>query len=204
MNPRLGDLAVVEGCGAYVAGMSAKNYNSFPEAPEVSRLSCLWHGRMAPGAHASAMYAYRAREEEAKDSFCVVLCTAHRRRLFSQLGPARGRELWVVFLWRGVGGSFCQRSWDGGFFSQAFSRFPLRCLYLFASAGVGWPRAVAIALFTWRGCSTCTLKINSTRSHEWVSFLAHPPPRESHRSLVFCTIKSRNRSCSTPGGSCTS
>ena len=26
---------VVEGCGAYVAGMSAKNYNSFPEAPEV-------------------------------------------------------------------------------------------------------------------------------------------------------------------------
>ncbi|CAN0279733.1 unnamed protein product, partial [Laminaria digitata] len=30
-----GDLIVVEGCGAYVAGMSAKNYNSFPEAPEV-------------------------------------------------------------------------------------------------------------------------------------------------------------------------
>lgn len=26
---------MVEGCGAYVAGMSAKNYNSFPEAPEV-------------------------------------------------------------------------------------------------------------------------------------------------------------------------
>ncbi|CBJ32419.1 conserved unknown protein [Ectocarpus siliculosus] len=31
----IGDLVVVEGCGAYVAGMSAKNYNSFPEAPEV-------------------------------------------------------------------------------------------------------------------------------------------------------------------------
>eukprot|EP00953_Heterococcus_sp_UTEX-ZZ885_P019503 10889-Heterococcus_DN1.PRE.2 len=27
--------ASVEGCGAYVSGMSAKNYNSFPEAPEV-------------------------------------------------------------------------------------------------------------------------------------------------------------------------
>ncbi|CAN0270704.1 unnamed protein product, partial [Discosporangium mesarthrocarpum] len=31
----IGDLCVVEGCGAYVSGMSAKNYNSFPEAPEV-------------------------------------------------------------------------------------------------------------------------------------------------------------------------
>ncbi|CAM9960019.1 unnamed protein product [Ectocarpus sp. 4 AP-2014] len=31
----IGDLVVVEGCGAYVAGMSAKNYNSFPEVPEV-------------------------------------------------------------------------------------------------------------------------------------------------------------------------
>ncbi|CAN0339063.1 unnamed protein product, partial [Phaeothamnion confervicola] len=30
----IGDLCVVEGCGAYVSGMSAKNYNSFPEAPE--------------------------------------------------------------------------------------------------------------------------------------------------------------------------
>ena len=29
---------MVEGCGAYVAGMSAKNYNSFPEAPEASLL----------------------------------------------------------------------------------------------------------------------------------------------------------------------
>jgi diaminopimelate decarboxylase len=26
---------VIEGAGAYCAGMSAKNYNSFPEAPEV-------------------------------------------------------------------------------------------------------------------------------------------------------------------------
>ena len=30
-----GDLLVVEGAGAYCAGMSGKNYNSFPEAPEV-------------------------------------------------------------------------------------------------------------------------------------------------------------------------
>ena len=29
------DLCVIEGCGAYCASMSAKNYNSFPEAPEV-------------------------------------------------------------------------------------------------------------------------------------------------------------------------
>lgn len=30
-----GDLAVIGGAGAYCAAMSAKNYNSFPEAPEV-------------------------------------------------------------------------------------------------------------------------------------------------------------------------
>jgi len=30
----VGDLCVIEGAGAYCAGMSAKNYNSFPEAPE--------------------------------------------------------------------------------------------------------------------------------------------------------------------------
>ena len=30
-----GDLCVIGGAGAYCAGMSAKNYNSFPEAPEV-------------------------------------------------------------------------------------------------------------------------------------------------------------------------
>ena len=30
-----GDVLVVEGAGAYCAGMSSKNYNSFPEAPEV-------------------------------------------------------------------------------------------------------------------------------------------------------------------------
>lgn len=30
-----GDLCVIEGTGAYCAAMSAKNYNSFPEAPEV-------------------------------------------------------------------------------------------------------------------------------------------------------------------------
>lgn len=32
-----GDIVVIEGSGAYCAGMPAKNYNSFPEAPEVLR-----------------------------------------------------------------------------------------------------------------------------------------------------------------------
>ncbi len=32
---RVGDLALIEGVGAYCSAMSAKNYNSFPEAPEV-------------------------------------------------------------------------------------------------------------------------------------------------------------------------
>lgn len=31
----IGDLCVIEGAGAYSAAMSAKNYNSFPEAPEL-------------------------------------------------------------------------------------------------------------------------------------------------------------------------
>ncbi|KAL7562113.1 hypothetical protein ACA910_019858 [Epithemia clementina (nom. ined.)] len=31
----IGDILVVDGSGAYCSGMSAKNYNSFPEAPEV-------------------------------------------------------------------------------------------------------------------------------------------------------------------------
>ena len=31
----LGDLVSIEGTGAYCSGMSTKNYNSFPEAPEV-------------------------------------------------------------------------------------------------------------------------------------------------------------------------
>mmetsp|Transcript_29230 Transcript_29230/g.62159 ORF Transcript_29230/g.62159 Transcript_29230/m.62159 type:complete len:481 (-) Transcript_29230:79-1521(-) len=31
----IGDIAVMDGCGAYCSGMSTKNYNSFPEAPEV-------------------------------------------------------------------------------------------------------------------------------------------------------------------------
>ncbi len=31
----IGDLVSIEGAGAYCASMSAKNYNSFPEAPEV-------------------------------------------------------------------------------------------------------------------------------------------------------------------------
>lgn len=32
---RIGDAIVIDGAGAYCAAMSAKNYNSFPEAPEV-------------------------------------------------------------------------------------------------------------------------------------------------------------------------
>ena len=31
----VGDLCVIGGAGAYCAAMSTKNYNSFPEAPEV-------------------------------------------------------------------------------------------------------------------------------------------------------------------------
>lgn len=31
----IGDIAIMDGSGAYCAGMSSKNYNSFPEAPEV-------------------------------------------------------------------------------------------------------------------------------------------------------------------------
>ncbi|HNO25884.1 MAG TPA: diaminopimelate decarboxylase, partial [Leptospiraceae bacterium] len=31
----IGDYVVMEGCGAYCAGMSAKNYNSYPESAEV-------------------------------------------------------------------------------------------------------------------------------------------------------------------------
>jgi diaminopimelate decarboxylase len=31
----IGDLVTIEGAGAYCSGMSTKNYNSFPEAPEV-------------------------------------------------------------------------------------------------------------------------------------------------------------------------
>jgi len=31
----VGDIVVMDGCGAYCSGMSTKNYNSFPEAPEV-------------------------------------------------------------------------------------------------------------------------------------------------------------------------
>lgn len=32
---RIGDLVTVEGVGAYCSSMSTKNYNSFPESPEV-------------------------------------------------------------------------------------------------------------------------------------------------------------------------
>ena len=34
-EPRVGDVVVIGGTGAYCAGMAAKNYNSFPEATEV-------------------------------------------------------------------------------------------------------------------------------------------------------------------------
>ena len=34
-DANVGDYLVIEGSGAYCAGMSSKNYNSFPEAPEV-------------------------------------------------------------------------------------------------------------------------------------------------------------------------
>ncbi|MEO0794110.1 MAG: diaminopimelate decarboxylase [Verrucomicrobiota bacterium] len=34
---RIGDVCVIEGAGAYCSSMSAKNYNSFPEAPELMR-----------------------------------------------------------------------------------------------------------------------------------------------------------------------
>ena len=34
-DANIGDYLVIEGSGAYCAGMSSKNYNSFPEAPEV-------------------------------------------------------------------------------------------------------------------------------------------------------------------------
>jgi diaminopimelate decarboxylase len=36
-QPRIGDLAVVGGAGAYCAAMAARNYNSIPAAPEVMR-----------------------------------------------------------------------------------------------------------------------------------------------------------------------
>ena len=35
VEPRIGDAVFIGGSGAYCAGMAAKNYNSFPEAPEV-------------------------------------------------------------------------------------------------------------------------------------------------------------------------
>lgn len=35
LRAQIGDLLVIEGTGAYCAAMSTKNYNSFPEAPEV-------------------------------------------------------------------------------------------------------------------------------------------------------------------------
>ena len=35
LETKIGDYLVIEGSGAYCSGMSSKNYNSFPEAPEV-------------------------------------------------------------------------------------------------------------------------------------------------------------------------
>jgi diaminopimelate decarboxylase len=34
-TPRIGDLVVIGGAGAYCAGMATINYNSYPQAPEV-------------------------------------------------------------------------------------------------------------------------------------------------------------------------
>ncbi len=34
-SSKINDLVVIDGAGAYCSSMSAKNYNSFPEAPEV-------------------------------------------------------------------------------------------------------------------------------------------------------------------------
>jgi diaminopimelate decarboxylase len=34
-EPQPGDALVIEGAGAYCSSLAAKNYNSFPEAPEV-------------------------------------------------------------------------------------------------------------------------------------------------------------------------
>jgi diaminopimelate decarboxylase len=34
-QPRIGDLVIVGGAGAYCAGMATINYNSYPQAPEV-------------------------------------------------------------------------------------------------------------------------------------------------------------------------
>ena len=36
-RPRIGDLVVVGGAGAYCAAMSTINYNSYPQAPEIMR-----------------------------------------------------------------------------------------------------------------------------------------------------------------------
>ncbi len=35
LRPRIGDLVVIGGAGAYCAAMAAINYNSYPQAPEV-------------------------------------------------------------------------------------------------------------------------------------------------------------------------
>jgi diaminopimelate decarboxylase len=34
-RPRIGDLVVIGGAGAYCAAMATINYNSYPQAPEV-------------------------------------------------------------------------------------------------------------------------------------------------------------------------
>ena len=39
-RPEIGDLCVIGGVGAYCSAMPAKNYNSFPEAPEALLRSC--------------------------------------------------------------------------------------------------------------------------------------------------------------------
>jgi diaminopimelate decarboxylase len=34
-SPEIGDPCVIDGAGAYCSAMPAKNYNSFPEIPEI-------------------------------------------------------------------------------------------------------------------------------------------------------------------------
>ena len=75
--PQVGDLLVVEGAGAYCSSMSAKNYNSFPEAAEAMLLDDVERGACAGGA---------GRAEGDCDSVpprCMVLI--RRRQTFDQM-----------------------------------------------------------------------------------------------------------------------
>jgi len=62
-----GDLLVVEGAGAYCSGMSSKNYNSFPEAPEVMKGT---DGKMICIRAKQSLEQILANEVEIPDSAC--------------------------------------------------------------------------------------------------------------------------------------